>query len=107
MPARPGLILKLSCPDQPGIVARVAGYVAGHHGNLVEFEQFSDARAGKFFARLEIETTALDVEIPDFIDGFGTLGRALRAAWPRFHQLPTLILRLSRYARSGSSMDRR
>jgi len=84
---RPGLILKLSCPDQPGIVARIAGYVAGHHGNLVEFEQFSDARAGKFFARLEIETSALDVETPDFIDGFGTLGRALKADW-NFRQMP-------------------
>jgi len=84
---RPGLILKLSCPDQPGIVARIAGYVAGHHGNLVEFEQFSDARAGKFFARLEIETSAIDVETPDFIDGFGTLGRALKATW-HFRQMP-------------------
>jgi formyltetrahydrofolate deformylase len=84
---RPGLILKLSCPDQPGIVARIAGYVANHHGNLVEFEQFSDARAGKFFARLEIETTALDVETADFIDGFGTLGRALKANW-HFRQMP-------------------
>lgn len=84
---RPGLILKLSCPDQPGIVARIAGYVANHHGNLVEFEQFSDARAGKFFARLEIESSALDVEVSDFIDGFGTLGRALKATW-HFRQMP-------------------
>ena len=52
--ARAGLILKLSCPDQPGIVAKVATYVAGHRGNLVEFAQFSDKLGGKFFARLEI-----------------------------------------------------
>lgn len=87
MPTRPGIILKLTCPDQPGIVARIAGYVANHHGNLVEFEQFSDARAGKFFARLEIETSALDVETADFIEGFGTLGRALKADW-NFRQMP-------------------
>ncbi len=54
--SRPGLILKLSCHDQPGIVAKVANYVAGHRGNLVEFAQFSDKLGGKFFARLEIET---------------------------------------------------
>ncbi|MFU8892962.1 MAG: formyltetrahydrofolate deformylase [Luteolibacter sp.] len=84
---RPGLILKLSCPDQSGIVARIAGYVASHHGNLVEFEQFSDPRARKFFARLEIETSALDVETTDFIEGFGTLGRALKAEW-HFRQMP-------------------
>lgn len=85
--ARPGLILKLSCPDQPGIVAKVANYVAGHRGNLVEFAQFSDQLSGKFFARLEIVTDELDVEVQDFIDGFGTLGRSLRADW-HFRHLP-------------------
>ena len=84
---RAGLILKLSCPDQPGIVAKVATYVAGHRGNLVEFAQFSDKLGGKFFARLEIETSELDVDTEDFIDGFGTLGRSLKADW-HFRRLP-------------------
>jgi formyltetrahydrofolate deformylase len=84
---RAGLILKLSCPDQPGIVAKVATYVAGHRGNLVEFAQFSDKLGGKFFARLEIETSELDVDPEDFIDGFGTLGRSLKADW-HFRRLP-------------------
>ena len=85
--SRPGLILKLSCLDQPGIVAKVANYVAGHRGNLVEFAQFSDQLEGKFFARLEIETADLDVDVQDFIDGFGTLGRSLQADW-HFRRLP-------------------
>ncbi len=85
--ARHGLILKLSCPDQPGIVAKVASYVAGHRGNLVEFAQFSDQLGGKFFARLEIDADELDVDVQDFIDGFGTLGRSLRADW-HFRKLP-------------------
>ncbi len=85
--SRPGLILKLSCHDQPGIVAKVASYVASHRGNLIEFAQFSDQLGGKFFARLEIETADLDVDAQDFIDGFGTLGRSLQAAW-HFRHLP-------------------
>lgn len=85
--SRPGLILKLSCPDQPGIVAKIANYVAGHRGNLVEFNQFSDQLGSKFFARLEIETADLDVDVQDFIDGFGTLGRSLHADW-HFRRLP-------------------
>lgn len=84
---RAGLVLKLSCPDQPGIVAKIAGYVASHSGNLVEFAQFSDQLGSKFFARLEIETEGLDVDLQDFIDGFGTLGRSLRATW-HFRRLP-------------------
>lgn len=85
--ARSGLILKLSCPDQPGIVARMAGYVAKHAGNLIEFAQFSDKIASRFFARLEIETLALDVPDQDFIEGFVALGRALQADW-HFRRLP-------------------
>ena len=82
-----GLILKLNCPDQQGIVAKIASYVAGNAGNLVEFAQFSDALGGKFFARLEIDTRALEVDIEDFVEGFGTLGRSLRAEW-HFRTLP-------------------
>jgi len=85
--SRPGLILKLTCHDQPGIVAKIANYVAGHQGNLVEFAQFSDKLDGKFFARLEIETTDLNVDAQDFMDGFGTLGRSLQATW-HFRRLP-------------------
>ena len=85
--ARPGLILKLSCPDQPGIVAKVSNYVASYSGNLVEFAQFADKLSSRFFARLEIETGGLEVEVGDFIDGFGTLGRALNAQW-HFRRLP-------------------
>ena len=83
--ARPGLILKLSCPDQPGIVAKIAGYVAGHKG--IEFAQFTDKLSLRFFARVEIETGELDVDPEDFIDGFGTLGRSMRAVW-HFRRLP-------------------
>ena len=84
---REGLILKIDCPDQPGLVARIAGYVSDHHGNLVEFNQFTDTGCERFFARLEIETSGLDGEPDDFVSGFGTMGRALSARW-HFRRLP-------------------
>ncbi len=84
---RPGLILKLSSPDHPGIVAKIASYVASHSGNLTEFSQFSDQIGKKFFARLEIDTSGLDVTVEDFKTGFGTLGRSLGATW-HFRELP-------------------
>lgn len=85
--ARPGLILKLSCPDQPGIVAKISNYVASYSGNLVEFAQFTDKQSARFFARLEIETGGLAVEVDDFVEGFGTLGRSLSARF-HFRRLP-------------------
>jgi formyltetrahydrofolate deformylase len=85
--SRPGLILKLSCPDRPGLVARIASHVASYHGNLLEFSQFTDREVDRFFARLEIDTSGLDVDMDDFIAGFGTLGRAMDARW-HFRKLP-------------------
>ena len=82
-----GLILKLNCPDQPGIVAKIASYVADWSGNLVEFAQFSDSLGGKFFARLEIDTRGLLGKLDDFIENFGSLGRSLQADW-HFRTLP-------------------
>ena len=81
-----GLILKVDCPDQHGIVAKIASYVASYAGNLVEFSQFTDAPNEKFFARVEIDTTNLSVDVSDFISGFNTLGKSLKANWTFRHQ---------------------
>lgn len=81
------MILKIDCPDRPGLVARIAGYVSDHQGNLVEFNQFTDTDNERFFARLEVDTSGLDVEVDDFVSGFGTLGRSLNGRW-HFRRLP-------------------
>ena len=82
-----GLILKIDCPDQHGIVARIASYIADYEGNLIELSQFSDRADSKFFARVEIDTTNLKVSVEDFINGFITLGNSLSAKW-HFRILP-------------------
>ncbi len=76
-----GLILKIDCPDQHGIVAKIASYVADYSGNLVELSQFTDDQLGKFLARVQIDTTNLSVDVEDFISGFETLGKSLSASW--------------------------
>ncbi|MFN4944303.1 MAG: formyltetrahydrofolate deformylase [Akkermansiaceae bacterium] len=84
---RSGLILKLSSPDQPGIVAKIASYVATYNGNLIEFSQFSDQIGKKFFARLEIDTTELNVDVEIFKTNFAPLAHSLDAKW-HFRNLP-------------------
>lgn len=76
-----GLILKISCPDQHGIVAKIASYIADYSGNLMELSQFTDDQHLKFFARVEIDTSNLTVDTEDFINGFNTLGKSLSATW--------------------------
>lgn len=84
------LVFKLRCPDRPGIVARVATYVASHGGNLLEFNQFTNASGGTFFARLEVDVDAIDVTPESFVRGFGVLAESLRAQW-KCREFPSLL----------------
>jgi formyltetrahydrofolate deformylase len=52
------LVLTLSCPDRPGIVAAVAGLLAEHGGNITESQQFGDPLSGLFFMRVQVSTDA-------------------------------------------------
>ena len=51
-PRRRELILTLSCPDRPGIVARTAGLIADRGGNILDSHQFGDPDAATFFMRI-------------------------------------------------------
>jgi formyltetrahydrofolate deformylase len=50
-PAR--LIALLHGPDQPGLVARVAGWIFARGGNILHADQHRDQEAGIFFQRVE------------------------------------------------------
>jgi formyltetrahydrofolate deformylase len=45
-------LLKLSCPNQPGIVARVTAELFSQSGNILEAHQFDDTETGGFFTRI-------------------------------------------------------
>ncbi|GAA4625200.1 formyltetrahydrofolate deformylase [Cellulomonas oligotrophica] len=67
-------VLTLTCPDQPGIVAAVAGLLAEHGGNITESQQFGDPQSGLFVMRVQVTSSASAAE----------LGAALDALSPRF-----------------------
>lgn len=48
------LVLTLSCPDKHGIVAAVAGALAGEGCNILDSAQFYDPETGLFFMRVAI-----------------------------------------------------
>jgi formyltetrahydrofolate deformylase len=50
------VILTLSCPDAPGIVAQVSGFIAAQGLNIVESAQFFDRTTGAFFMRVVTES---------------------------------------------------
>ena len=46
-------ILILACPDRPGIVHAVSGFLVKHGGNILESQQFGDQLVGRFFMRID------------------------------------------------------
>lgn len=62
--------LLIACPDRPGIIAAVAGFIAEHAGNIVEADQHSDPQENTFFMRVEIER-----------DGFGLSPNSFTTLW--------------------------
>jgi formyltetrahydrofolate deformylase len=55
-----GMILTLSCPDRPGIVARVATTLAEREANILDAMQYDDEEAGRFFMRVVFDPGAGD-----------------------------------------------
>ena len=48
-------ILRLSCDDRPGLVAKVAGFLAANGGNIIDAQQFDDRLTDRFFMRIVFE----------------------------------------------------
>ena len=63
------IILQLICPDRPGLVSELAGWVAANGGNIRHADHHTDAGAGLFLSRIEWQ-----------LDGFGIPREALPAA---------------------------
>jgi formyltetrahydrofolate deformylase len=46
-------VLVLTCPDRPGVVHAVSGFLVGLGGNIIESQQFGDQLTGRFFMRID------------------------------------------------------
>ena len=46
-------VVLISCPDQQGLVAALAGFVSSNHGNILHLDQHVDLERNVFFARME------------------------------------------------------
>ena len=53
--SREAMILSLSCPDKPGLVAGVARTLADQGGNILDAEQYNDTESQRFFMRVVFE----------------------------------------------------
>ena len=70
-----------SCPDQVGIIARVAGFIADQGGNITASNQYEDARSKTFFMRYGIEISDTEKSVDQFSSDFRLLADELEMEW--------------------------
>lgn len=73
-------ILRVEAKDRPGLVARVAGFIAGRGGNIVDAQQFDDGLNDRFFMRVAFRA-AEDDTLERFRVAFAPVGEELRLTW--------------------------
>jgi formyltetrahydrofolate deformylase len=79
--SRSDFVLTLLCPDTPGIVHAVSGFLLEHSGNIMESQQFRDAETGRFFMRVRVETTDPAVDLESLRAGFGSVADRFGMTW--------------------------
>ncbi|MBS4038629.1 MAG: formyltetrahydrofolate deformylase [Hydrogenophaga sp.] len=63
-------VLNLSCPDRPGIVHAVSGFLFENGGNIEEAAQYNDHDTGLFFMRVQFACAGLsEAELRQRLDG--------------------------------------
>lgn len=74
-------ILKLSCPDQMGIVAAVASFLAQQDCNILESAQFDDEGTGHFFMRTVFGTGQTTPGADNLRAAFGPVAKRFKMDW--------------------------
>jgi formyltetrahydrofolate deformylase len=74
------MILTLSCPDRPGIVAAVATFLFERGQTIVDSQQFDDPESGRFFMRVVFAPVRADAP-SDTAEAFGEIARSFAMDW--------------------------
>jgi formyltetrahydrofolate deformylase len=74
-------ILTLSCPDRPGLVHAVSGYLVDVRANIVESAQFEDVDTLRFFMRIRFDLLDGAITLDAVRAGFGAIADAHDMTW--------------------------
>lgn len=95
-------VLNLSCPDRPGIVHAVSGFLFENGGNIEEAAQYNDHDTGLFFMRVQFACTSLtEAELRQRVDG---LARPLSMTWS-LHPLAQPVRTVIFVSREGHCLN--
>lgn len=77
----PTAVLLLSCPDQQGLVAKIANFIYANGGNIIHAAQHTDREAGLFLTRMEWELAGFNLPRDIIAPAFEAIAQPLQARW--------------------------
>lgn len=69
------------CPDQVGIVARIAGFIAAQGGSIVGANQYEDTGTHMFYMRYVVDADSLEMDAEAFRAAFEPVAQELQMEW--------------------------
>lgn len=66
-------VLRMHCPDQPGIIAVITDFITSNRGNILYLDQYVDRAAGIFYMRVEWDIADFLIPKEKLKDYFDTL----------------------------------
>lgn len=77
----PTATLLISCPDQKGLVAKIANFIYANGGNIIHADQHTDFAAGLFLTRIEWQLDGFNLPREFIAPAFGAIAQPLKAHW--------------------------
>jgi formyltetrahydrofolate deformylase len=81
MITNPTATLLISCPDQRGLVAKIANFIYANGGNIIHADQHTDFAAGLFLTRIEWQLKGFNLPRDLIAPAFHAIAQPLGAKW--------------------------
>lgn len=94
----PSATLLISCPDQQGLVAKIANFIYANGGNIIHADQHRDEASDLFLSRIEWSLDGFNLPRDLIGPAFNAIAQPLRADWQlRFSDtVPRIAIWVSR-----------
>ncbi|MEO1763844.1 MAG: formyltetrahydrofolate deformylase [Cyanobacteria bacterium J06629_18] len=77
----PTACLLISCPDQQGLVAKIANFIYSNGGNIIHADQHTDFESGLFLTRIEWLLDNFNLPKELIAPAFNSIAQPLEAKW--------------------------
>ncbi|MBE9045433.1 formyltetrahydrofolate deformylase [Pleurocapsales cyanobacterium LEGE 10410] len=77
----PTATLLISCPDSPGLVAKIANFIYANGGNIIYADQHTDFATSLFLIRVEWQLEGFNLPREAIATAFAAIAKPLNATW--------------------------